>query len=85
MRIMRTWPLHCAKRILRVNGMREAYTQGGANILYCGPVAFRIINEYTLETWNCYETNSGTITHYDTHKQLCNALVSMGLESLGRF
>ena len=64
--------------------MREVYTSGGANILYCGPVAFRIINDYTLETWNCYETNSGTITHYDTHKQLCNTLLSMGMESLGR-
>ena len=81
---MKNWPLACAKNVLRGYGMREIYTQGGANILYCGPTAFRIINDYTLETWNCYETNSGAITHYDTHRQLCDALVSMGLESLGR-
>mgnify|MGYP007128661167 FL=1 len=81
---MKTWSLSCAKHVLRGHGMREAYTQGGAIILYCGPTAFRIINDYTLESWNCYETNSGTITHYDTHNQLCTALVSMGLESLGR-
>lgn len=81
---MKIWPLSCAKHVLRAHGMREAYTQGGANILYCGPTAFRIINDYTLETWNCYKSTSGTIAHYDTHKQLCIALVSMGLESLGR-
>lgn len=81
---MKTWPLSRAKHVLWAHGMREVYTQGGANILYCGSIAFRIINDYTLESWNCYETNSGTITHYDTHRQLCIALVSMGLESLGR-
>lgn len=76
--------LNVVKHKLRSYGMRECYTQGGANILYCGPTAFRIINDYTLEIWNCYETNSGSITHYDTHKQFCDALLSMGLESLGR-
>ena len=63
--------------------MREAVTEGGAHIMYCGPLAIRLINDYTLETWNPYETNSGTITHYDTHKQLCDAVLLMGLESLG--
>ena len=43
----------------------------------------RLINEYTLETWNPYEASSGTIKHYDTHKQLCDAMLLMGLESMG--
>lgn len=43
----------------------------------------RLVNDYTLETWNCYEASSGTITHYDTHKQLCDAMLLMGLESMG--
>ena len=71
------------RRSLQAFGMREAVTAGGAHILYCGPLAIRLINDYTLETWNHYETNSGTITHYDTHKQLCDAVNLMGLESMG--
>lgn len=43
----------------------------------------RLVNDYTLETWNRYEASSGTITHYDTHKQLCDAMLLMGLESMG--
>jgi len=71
------------RRCLRASGMREAVTAGGAHILYCGPLAMRLINDYTLETWNPYETNSGTIKHYDTHEQLCDAMLLMGLESMG--
>jgi len=72
-----------ARRCLRASGMREAFTEGGAHILYCGPLAMRLVNDYTLETWNSYEAGSGTITHYDTHGQLCDAMLLMGLESLG--
>lgn len=72
-----------ARRCLRASGMREAVTEGGAHILYCGPLAMRLINDYTLETWNPYEASSGTIKHYDTHEQLCDALLLMGLESMG--
>lgn len=72
-----------ARRCLRASGMREAFTEGGAHILYCGPLAMRLVNDYTLETWNPYEASSGTITHYDTHGQLCDAMLLMGLESLG--
>lgn len=72
-----------ARRCLRASGMREAVTEGGAHILYCGPLAMRLVNDYTLETWNPYEASSGTITHYDTHEQLCDAMLLMGLESMG--
>lgn len=71
------------RRMLRGVGMKEAITEGGAHILYCGPLAMRLINDYTLETWNPYETNSGTITHYDTHEQLCGAILALGMESVG--
>lgn len=77
-------PLWLVKRKLWLNGMRETYTEGGANILYCGRTAFRLINDYTMEVWDHRETESGVITHYDTHEQLCTALLEMGLESLGR-
>lgn len=72
-----------ARRCLRASGMRETVTVGGAHILYCGPLAVRLVNDYTLETWNVYETSSGVITHFDTHEQLCDALLLMGLESMG--
>lgn len=72
-----------ARRCLRASGMREAVTAGGAHILYCGPLAMRVINDYTLETWNPYEVSSGVINHYDTHEQLCDAMLLMGLESMG--
>ena len=71
------------RRCLRASGMREAVTAGGAHILYCGPLAMRLINDYTLETWNPYEASSGVIKHYDTHEQLCDAMLLMGLESMG--
>lgn len=70
------------KRELRSYGMREAYTQGGANILYCGAIAIRIINDYTVETWTPSETNSGTINTYDTITQCNEAILEMGLAGL---
>ena len=78
---MRT--LNSVKRNLRISGAREFYTRGGANILYCGPLAIRIINDYTVETWNSHETESGTIVHYDSIADKNDAILSMGLEALG--
>lgn len=71
------------KRKLRCYGMRECYTQGGSNILYCGYTAFRLINDYTMEVWNHFESSSGTIVHYDSMSQRNEALLEMGLESMG--
>ena len=62
--------------------MREAYTQGGVNILYCGVIAIRIINDYTVETWTPSEANSGTINTYDTIAQRNEAILEMGLAGL---
>ena len=75
--------IQTVKHRLRHYGMRECYTPGGTNILYCGYTAFRIINEYTLEVWNPHETSSGTIKHYDTINQRNTAIYEMGLESMG--
>ena len=83
MRMRMSISLCRARRCLRASGMREAVTEGGAHILYCGPLAMRLVNDYTLETWNPYETRSGVIKHYDTHEQLCDAMLLMGLESMG--
>lgn len=74
--------LNTVKRELRSYGMREAYTQGGANILYCGYIAIRIINDYTVETWTVGETVSGTINIYDTIAQRNEAILDMGLIGL---
>lgn len=71
------------KRKLRCYGMRECYTQGGSNILYCGYTAFRLINDYTMEVWNHFESTSGTIIHYDSINQRNEALLEMGMESMG--
>lgn len=71
------------KRKLRFYGMRECYTQGGSNILYCGYTAFRLINDYTMEVWCPFETESGTINHYDSLSERNEALLEMGLESMG--
>lgn len=71
------------KRLLRAHGMRECYTHGGANILYCGYTAFRLINDYTMEVWCPFETESGTIIHYDSLSERNEALMEMGLESMG--
>lgn len=74
--------INSIKRKLRSYGMRESYTQGGANILYCGFIAIRIINEYTVETWTIGETNSGAINTYDTIAQKNEAVLEMGLLGL---
>ena len=71
------------KRKLRCYGMRECYTRGGSNILYCGYTAFRLINDYTMEVWCPFETESGTIIHYDSLSERNEALMEMGLESMG--
>ena len=71
------------KRLLRSHGMRECYTPGGANILYCGYTAFRLINDYTMEVWCPFETESGTIIHYNSLSERNEALLEMGLESMG--
>ena len=70
------------KRRLRSYGMREAYTQGGANILYCGHIAIRLINDYTVETWTVGESVSGTINTYETIAQCNEAVLEMGLLGL---
>ena len=74
--------INSVKHKLRSYGMREAYTQGGANILYCGFIAIRIINDYTIETWTVGETVSGTINTYDTISQRNEAVLDMGLIGL---
>ncbi len=71
------------KRLLRSHGMRECYTPGGANILYCGYTAFRLINDYTMEVWCPFETESGTIIQYNSLSERNEALLEMGLESMG--
>ena len=75
--------INSVKRELRSHGMREAYTPGGSNILYCGEIAIRLINDYTVETWNLSETSSGTIQHFDSIFFKNNAILEMGLEGLG--
>lgn len=71
------------KRKLRRYGMTECYTLGGSNILYCGYTAFRLINDYTMEVWCPFEAESGTIIHYDSLSERNEALMEMGLESMG--
>ena len=63
--------------------MRECYTSGGANILYCGHIAFRLISDYCVEIWNPLETESGTITYYNTLAERNLTLLFLGLESMG--
>lgn len=74
--------IYTVKRKLRHYGMRECYTPGGCNILYCGYTAFRLINDYAVEVWNPYETSSGTIEYYDSSDQRNTAIYEMGLESM---
>lgn len=71
------------KRLLRGHGMRECYTPGGANILYCGHTAFRLINDYCMEVWNPFDTQSGVINYYESLEQRNLALYELGLESMG--
>ena len=71
------------KHLLRSHGMKEGYTPGGANILYCGHTAFRLISDYCMETWNPFKTESGTITYYNTLAERNLTLLFLGLESMG--
>lgn len=71
------------KRVLRNWGMRECYTSGGSNIVYCGYIAFRLINDYCMEVWNPLETKSGVINYYESLQERNLALYGMGLEGLG--
>lgn len=71
------------KRVLRHWGMRECYTPGGCNIVYCGYTAFRLINDYAMEVWNPFETQSGVINYYESLEQRNLALYELGLESMG--
>ena len=71
------------KRLLRAYGMRECYTPGGANILYCGYTAFRLISDYCMEIWNSFETESGTINYYERLDERNLSLLLLGLESMG--
>lgn len=70
------------KRLLRSYGMRECYTSGGVNILYCGYTAFRLISDYCMEIWNPFKTESGTITYYNTLAERNLTLMYLGLESM---
>nr|DAF64353.1 MAG TPA: hypothetical protein [Podoviridae sp. cttot15] len=77
--------LNDVKRILRSYGMKEEYTEGGANILYCGSIAFRLINDYAYEWWPHYTQSSGTIVVCESIEDaLINILID-GLIALNRF
>ena len=79
--------LNEVKRILRSYGMKEEYTAkegSGANILYCGPIAFRLINEYTYEWWPHYLQSSGTIVVCDSIEDALLNILSEGLTALNR-
>lgn len=71
------------KRALRHWGMCECYTPGGCNIVYCGYTAFRLINDYCMEVWNPFETQSGVINYYESLEQRNLAIYELGLESMG--
>ena len=76
--------LNEVKRILRSYGMKEEYTSGGADILYCGALAFRLINDYTYEWWPHYAQSSGTIVVCESVEDALLALLSEGLIALNR-
>lgn len=71
------------KRLLRAHGMRECYTPGGANILYCGHTAFRLISDYCMEIWNPFNTDSGAITYFNSLAERNLTLLFLGMESMG--
>lgn len=77
--------LNEVKRILRSYGMKEEYTAGGANILYCGSLAFRLINDYSYEWWPHYEQSSGTIVVRESVEDALMGLLSEGLIALNKF
>lgn len=77
--------LNEVKRILRSYGMKEEYTAGeggGANILYCGSIAFRLINDYTYEWWPHHLQSSGTIVVCDSIEDALTNILSEGLIAL---
>ena len=76
--------LNEVKRILRFYGMKEEYTAGGANILYCGALAFRLISDYSYEWWPHYEQSSGTIVVCESVEDMLMGLLSEGLIALNR-
>ena len=76
--------LNAIKRILRSYGMKEEYTAGGANILYCGALAFRLINDYTYEWWPHYSQSSGTIVACESIEDMCLNILCEGLIALNR-
>lgn len=76
--------LNDVKRILRSYGMKEEYTVGGANILYCGGIAFRLINDYTYEWWFHYQQSSGTIVCCESIEDMLMNILSEGLIALNR-
>ena len=76
------------KRILREYGMKEEYTAGeggGSNILYCGSIAFRLINEYSYEWWPHHLQSSGTIVNCESVEDMLTIILSEGLIALNRF
>lgn len=73
------------KRLLRSYGMKEEYTQGGSNILYCGSIAFRLISDYTYEWWPHYSQSSGTIVVCESIEDMCLNILCEGLIALNRF
>ena len=76
--------LNDVKRILRSYGMKEEYTEGGANILYCGGIAFRLINDYTYEWWFYHQQSSGTIVCCESIEDMLTIILSEGLIALNR-
>lgn len=76
--------LNEVKRILRYHGMKEEYTGDGVNILYCGALAFRIINDYSYEWWPHYLQSSGYIVVFDSIEDALMNLLSEGLVALNR-
>lgn len=77
--------LNDVKHILRDYGMKEEYTSGGANILYCGDIAFRLINDYTYEFWPYHLQSSGTIVVCESIEEVLITILSEGLIALNRF
>ena len=75
------------KRTLRSYGAKEEYTSGGANILYCRGLAFRLINDFTYEWWPYYYQSSGTIVTFECHEDMLSSLLLEGLNALisGRY
>lgn len=76
--------LNEVKFILRSYGMKEEYTEGGANILYCGGIAFRLINDYTYEWWPHYQQSSGVIVYCESIEDMLMNILSEGLIAINR-